>query len=62
MENKSNLNTPVLMVVFVIVVMMLLGRCANAITAGGDGYEETNRALIHQAGVNAGVDAIMGTR
>lgn len=23
-------------------------------------YEETNRAMIHQAGVNAGVNAIMG--
>ena len=53
---------------FVVMAILLLRGCNLGrtvsqmdVTAQPEQYEETNRAMIHQAGVNAGVNAIMGT-
>lgn len=48
---------------FLVVMMFIFGGC-NFGRSGNDltvqGYERTNRDMIHQAGVTAGVNAIMG--
>ena len=48
---------------FLVVMMFIFGGC-NFGRGGNDRtvaeYEQTNRDLIHQAGVTAGVNAIMG--
>lgn len=47
---------------FLVVMMFIFGGCFGR--GGNDRtvveYEQTNRDLIHQAGVTAGVNAIMG--